>query len=439
MYNEGDMSAWNLGGPPNPQGAGFPGGGFPPPAAPPQQPGGFPMGGPFPGGGYQGDPYQQNMYGGPQGGMYGGYPGGNPCQQGPSGGYSGGGPYQPGQQVGYYGGPMGQPGGPVGANTGSGCEDVYAPTLRPYPGFNARQDCERLRKAMKGLGTDEDAIIDVMTHRTADQRAEIVLQYKTMYGKSLIDHLHSEIHGHFFQCVEALCHSLPDLDAIQLRKAMEGAGTDEDALIEILASRTKDQIAKCKEAYTRIYKSRNLEADIKSETHRHFERALVALLQNNRDQSTNVNPADARRDAEQLYQAGEKKLGTDEATFNSILCSRSFAHLREVFKQYEILTHHEFERAIKHETSGDLSDVFMAIVAVARNKPKYFADLLKKSMKGAGTRDTTLIRIIVSRCEIDLQRIKEEFQKANGKSLEAWISDDTSRDYKKCLLSLVKG
>ena len=44
-----------------------------------------------------------------------------------------------------------------------------------------------------------------------------------------------------------------------------------------------------------------------------------------------------------------------------------------------------------------------------------------KYSQGLGTDDRTLIRVVVSRCEVDMKQIKAEFQKRYGKQLESFV------------------
>jgi len=150
-----------------------------------------------------------------------------------------------------------------------------------------------------------------------------------------------------------------------------------------------------------------------------------------------ANPQMASDDAQKLLNAGEKKWGTDESMFNMILATRSYAQLRLMFHEYERLTGHGFERAIKTEFSGDVERGMLAIVKCAKNRAAYFAERLHNSIAGMGTKDNDLIFIIVTRAEIDLRSVGTEYNKMYHTSLASAVSGDTSGDYKKILLAIM--
>jgi annexin A7/11 len=305
------------------------------------------------------------------------------------------------------------------------------------PNFNAEKSAEELRKAMKGLGTDERRVINTLTACNAAQRQQIKVQFKTMYGKDLISDLKSELGGKLERVVLGLMDPVPVYNARCLRAAMKGAGTDEQDLIEILCTTTNEEVLAITEAYKKEIK-RNLEKDVMSETSGHFKRLLVSVLQGNREAEGEVDAGKAKADAQALYDAGEGKFGTDESKFNQILAARSFSHLRVVFAEYKNISGHTMQKAIGREFSGDIEKGLLALVNCVENRPAYFARRLQQSMKGLGTNDDDLIRLCVSRAEVDMEDIKVEFQRQFKKTLQSYIKDDTSGDYEKILLAIVK-
>ncbi|XP_076855989.1 annexin A11b [Brachyhypopomus gauderio] len=419
-----------------PQAGGYPGqpGGYP--GYPPQG-GGYPQGQPGaypsmpPGGGWGGQP----GYGVPGGGMPQGYPGGPAPGQQPMPAYPGAGPApsMPGMP-GYGGGMPAGPGAPAVPPVSRG----YRGTIKDFPGADPLRDVEVLRKAMKGFGTNEDAIIDLLGARTNKQRVPMVKAYKTTYGKDLIHDLKSELSGNLELLVLAMIKTPAEFDASELRHAISGAGTDEACLIEILCSRSNAEIREINVVYKAEY-GKSLEDAIQGDTSGHFRRLLVSLCQGNRDERETVDIAMAKQDAQKLYAAGESKLGTDESQFNAILCARSKPYLRQVFAEYQQLCGKDIEKSICREMSGDLETGMVAVVKCIKNTPGYFAERLNKSLKGLGTKDRTLIRVMVTRSEVDMLDIRQEYQRNYGKSLYTDISGDTSGHYKKLLLKLCGG
>ncbi|GCC32483.1 annexin A5-like [Chiloscyllium punctatum] len=316
----------------------------------------------------------------------------------------------------------------VGRTSGTVCD---------YPDFDASQDAEVLHKAMKGFGTDEDVILDILAQRSNNQRQQITCAYKTIVGKDLIDDLKSELSGKFESLIVALLLPPERYDAKELHDALKGAGTSEDVLIEILASRNNAQIKQIVQVYKKDFES-DLEEDICSDTSSYFQRVLVSLVQGNRDEG-GADASQAEDDAKALYEAGENAWGTDEEKFIAILCSRSVPHLLAVFDEYQKVYDIDLEDSIGSECSGSLQQVMLAIVKCVKNTPAYFAEKLYNAMKGAGTDDNTLMRIMVSRSEVDLVEIKAIYKAKYEQTLHSSIEGDTGGDYRDTLVKLCGG
>lgn len=310
------------------------------------------------------------------------------------------------------------------------------PTVYPAEEFDPSADANDLRKAMKGFGTDEQAIIDILCARNNEQRQEIAEAFERELGRDLIDDLKSELGGKFEDVIIGLMLPPEKYLCKQLHKAMDGIGTNEQALVEVLCSLNNEQVKAVVDRYEEMY-DRPLAEHLCSETSGSFRRLLTMIIVGARDPQGTLDPDLAVEQANQLYNAGEGKLGTDEEVFYKILAHASFDQLELVFEEYKSLTGRTIEQALKTELSGELYDALSAIVECVQMTPHFFAKRLHKAMHGAGTDDMTLIRIIVGRCEIDLQNIKDEFEQMYNKSLYSVVKEETSGDYKRALLALI--
>ncbi|KAL5018976.1 hypothetical protein ScPMuIL_004698 [Solemya velum] len=337
--------------------------------------------------------------------------------------------------------------------------------------WNSEADSMFLRKAMKGLGTDEDAIIHVVVTRCNAQRQELKNKYKVVYGRDLIEDLENELSGNFSEVVWSMFVKTAKFDAWSIREAVYDVGTDEATLIEILLTRSNSEIKEIKAVYPDVSSphqkatERKLEQDLVDDLGGDFKKLLVAACQAQRYEVTreelekaveevvvngqktgmyDVNYSKlcdmdkAKMDAEKLFKAGEDRWGTDEDTFVRIFGTKNFCHLRATWSEYVRITQRDILNTVEREMSGDFKRGLKAVIMSIRCRPMFFAEKLWDSMKGAGTKNQTLIRIIVSRSEIDMVQIKKCFFDLTKKTLWCAIDEECTGDYKKILQAIVK-
>lgn len=297
-----------------------------------------------------------------------------------------------------------------------------------------RDDAAHLLRAFKGFGCDTAAVINILAHRDSMQRALIQQEFKTLTKEDLLKRLESELKGDLETAVLLWMHDPAGRDATVIRKAfLEGKL---GAVNEVICSRTPTQIQTVKQIYHAKF-GVYLEHDIEQRTSDDHKKLLLAYVSFPRYEGPEFDRQMAAADAKALFKAGEKKLGTDEKTFIHIFSERSRAHLAGINSAYHDMYGHALKKAVKKETSGKFAHAMLTILACAENPAKYFAKVLHNAMKGMGTNDSALIRVIVTRTEIDMQYIKAEYLKKYKKTLNDAVHSETSGNYRSFLLSLI--
>lgn len=309
-------------------------------------------------------------------------------------------------------------------------------TLPPVPP-SPRDDAMQLYRAFKGFGCDSSAVINILAHRDATQRSYIQHEYRTMYSEELSKRLASELSGKLETAVLLWMHDPAGRDAMIIRQSLTEDNKSIDGATEVICSRTPSQLQYLKQIYHSMFGA-HLEHDIQAYTSPgDHQKLLLAYLSTPRHEGPEVNAEIAQKDAKSLFKAGEKKLGTDEKKFIHIFSERSAAHLAAVSSYYHDMYGHSLKKAVKNETSGAFEHALLTIVQCAVNPAKYFAKVLHKAMKGLGTNDTALIRVIVTRTEVDMQYIKAEYSKKHKKTLNDEVHSETSGHYRAFLLALL--
>lgn len=295
------------------------------------------------------------------------------------------------------------------------------------------KECEALKNALKEKG---DTLIDFILTRTNKERQTIREGYKACWGIDLLDDINKNLTHNFKRTVRALFQRPAEFDAESLYYAMKGLGTDEDTLIEILCTRSNEELKVINEEFSKISPNCTLEKWIEGETSGSFKKLLISLIQCKRSENSIPDENRCEQLAVKLYQAGESKVGTNEDVFNKIFCVCSPPEIFSINEHYSKISQYTLRKAIEQEYSRDAKLALLTILDGIINPSEYFARRINKSIKGMGTSDRMLIRLLVSREELDIREIRDSYKNIFGKNMADDIKGDTSGDYRKILVAI---
>ena len=199
-----------------------------------------------------------------------------------------------------------------------------------------------------------------------------------------------------------------DNDIDDLFSSMDGLGTDEDTLTEIIVTTPPYKFKEIAEKYEKKY-SRKLEDDIKSDTSSEYRRLLIAIIQGNRRENPYPNIKKIKEMVNELkVEEGEK---LDKDIFIKHFALSSPSEIIMLFYYYEKQYKQSLLEVIENSFGSDSFNLYKTLVDYYSNPSKYYATRLNT------WKDKIVIRTFSNRREIDLDDIKKEYKKLYDKEL----------------------
>ncbi|PKA67007.1 Annexin D3 [Apostasia shenzhenica] len=313
---------------------------------------------------------------------------------------------------------------------------ITVPDTLPSP----EEDSQRLRKAFEGWGTDKKAIIEVLGHRDSRHRAAIARCYSLLYNESLLERLHSELSGDFGRAVTLWTENPSERDAKLAHEAIKRKGDRDICIIlEIACSSSPEHLIAVRKSYCSLFHS-SLEEDIESyfACQQQLKQFLASVVSSYRYDGDHVDKQLAKSEAKKLFDAVRGKQPCHKDVVR-ILGTRSKAHLKFAFKYYKEEYGISIEEDIECNSSDDkkLTSIMRVAITCLEYPEKHFAEVAKNSIVGLGTDEESLTGTIVTRAEIDMKLIKEEYKRRYNTTLKDDVIGDTSGYYKDFLLTLL--
>lgn len=299
---------------------------------------------------------------------------------------------------------------------------------------------DALRKAMKGFGTDESALIRVLVHLSPQEIPTLRQTYNQRHKRSLESDIETECSGYFKFALLAVLRGPLQQDVWCLNDALKGAGTKESLLDDVLIGRSNADIRAIKIAYQQKYR-RSLESDVKADLSAKTERMYLMILAATRqEESAPVLPQAVDADVTELHRATEAKTGTEQLTVCSILTNRSDGQVRAIAQAYEHKYRRALESVIISEFAGHMEAALVRMVRSGADKAMGDAISLEDCMSGPGTKDERLVERVV-RIHWDRQhaaQVKGAYKHRYKKDLISRIRGETSGDYERALVAMLE-
>jgi len=302
---------------------------------------------------------------------------------------------------------------------------------------DASRDADALRAAMKGFGTDEKALIRVLSKPDPLQVALLRNTYNTRHRRNLEADIKSETSKYFCDGLVAIVQGPLGHDVHEINRSIKGIGTKESVLNDVLIGRSNADMRAIKQAYQETFR-KSLESEVKGDLSMKTEQLFGLIMAATRaEESAPIDPNQVDRDTQDLHRAMDARVGTDQITVCSILSQRSDGQVRAIVQHWKQKYHSDMEKVIASEFSGHMEDALLLMVRRATDRAMSDAQQLEEAMAGMGTKDNLLVARIVrlhwNRQHMD--QVKRAYQHRFKKDLIQRVKGEISGDYENLMVA----
>ena len=289
-------------------------------------------------------------------------------------------------------------------------------TPTPEKEINPLSEAENIKNLIQN--SEKSKVVEFICKLSNEQRQKFKEIYLSSFGTELNKELDSLLSGDVNKLILGLLMPKIDFDAEQIYLSMKGAGTDEDVLSEMIATKTGRQLKKIKDRYPELHEE-TLEKAINGDTSGDYQRILIAMIQGERSDNPYPNSQKMKEIIEKLNDAD-----TDiKDNFISNLVNCSYGEICTICREYEKTYGKNILDGIKKNFSKDEYNFFNMLLNYISNPGKFFAEKIHRF------KSNDLIRIIVSRSEDILDEIKDAYKELYNVELIEDIKNETKGDF----------
>jgi len=297
----------------------------------------------------------------------------------------------------------------------------------------ANMDAYLLKYAAKGMSTDDKLVIDVLCSRTKTQLDAIDLAYRAKYNnKTLAEYISSSTSGNLKRFLQYMQMYDSEFDIVVLKKAFDGIGCDKQVVVEVLCTRSYDRLKKSKELYEQRNDSGFMDR-LRSELGGSLKHICIRLMEGARGHAE--EGSNLTKDPAELAEFLGKHWGSDVNACIDVLLDHNLEEVKLISQAYEAKYSKSMEKAIKDKFSGHLET---AMIAMLHDPIDFYCRRIKEAMKGLGTDEGVINRILGGNTKKVVHQIAERFFEKYDKPLVKALQEELSGDYLKAVVAWVR-